>query len=291
MNIANVIIWMRKQAYEDSTTKKVAKILRHLQRNCNTADPEEVKLYVSKKTCSNGRKENLIEAYAIYLKSMGFEWEDQPFYQRYDKKRRAPKQELLDFMINHFRLELAFKLSMMKDLGTRPIELTWLKRQDIDLTTGLVSITGAKHTVGRDGKLRPKTLELLRIYLAKKNLGANARLFNLTSDSFSNDYRHSRNRLATDYNMPELKQVQLYDFRRYKGSREYHLTGKLLVVKEILGHKDTRSTERYITLFDERNITWIPIVCTTDEEIRKAIEEDAVFVCQADGKTYFKKPA
>jgi integrase len=282
---------MRKEAYEDSTTRKVAKTLRHLQRNCNTTDPEDVKLYVSKKTCSNGRKENLIEAYAIYLRSMGFEWKDQPFYQRYDKKRRAPKQELLDFMINHFRLELALKLSIMKDLGTRPIELTWLKRQDIDLTTGLASITGAKHTVGREGKLRPKTLELLKIYLTKKNPAANARLFNLTSDSFSNDYRHSRNRLAADYNMPELKQIQLYDFRRFKGTQTYKLTNSILRVQQTLGHNpnDIRATMRYITLEDQT--TWIPVVCRTDEEIRKAIEDDCILVCQADGRTYFKKPA
>jgi len=43
---------MKKNAYEDSTVKKTAKILRHLKRNCNTSDPEDVKLYVSKKTCS-----------------------------------------------------------------------------------------------------------------------------------------------------------------------------------------------------------------------------------------------
>lgn len=70
---------------------------------------------------------------------------------------------------------------------------------------------------------------------------------------------------AKDYHMPELKQVQPYDFRRFKASKEYHLTGKLLLVKELLRHKDTRSTERYISLFDEKNITWIPVVATTEE--------------------------
>jgi integrase len=293
MNIANVIIWMRKQAYEDSTTRKVAKILRHLKRNCNTAGPEEVKLYVANKQCSNGRKQNLIEAYAIYLRSMGIEWKDQPFYQRYDKKRRAPKEELLDFMIHHFRLEMALKLSMLKDLGTRPMELTWLTVQDIDLTTANVSITGAKHTIGREGKLKPKTLELLKIYIDKKKLNANSKLFPIKSENFANDYRHYRNRLAKDYNMPELKQICLYDFRRFKGSKTYHLTRDVLYVKELLGHKDTtlRSTLKYISLFDERNITWIPIVCTTKEEIEQAIQDDCILVCQANGKTFFKKPA
>ena len=107
------MLWMKRNAYEDSTIKKVGKLLRHLQKNYNTANSEAVKLYIAKKNCSNGYKENLVEAYSIYIRSEGLTW-NQPFYQRYDKKRRPPKEELLDFMINHFRLEMAFKLSSPK---------------------------------------------------------------------------------------------------------------------------------------------------------------------------------
>jgi hypothetical protein len=91
MNIINVMLWMKRNAYEDSTTRKVAKFLRHLKKNCNTVEPEEVKLYIASKTCGNGRKENLVEAYAIYMRSEALTW-NQPFYERYYKKRRAPKR-------------------------------------------------------------------------------------------------------------------------------------------------------------------------------------------------------
>jgi hypothetical protein len=90
--------------------------------------------------------------------------------------------------------------------------------------------------------------------------------------------------------MPELKQVQLYDFRRRKATREYKISRhNFLHVKKILGHKDARSTEKYIT--EDEQIEWIPIKCTTDEEIQQAIKDDCILVCQADGITYFKKPA
>jgi hypothetical protein len=120
-------------------------------------------------------------------------------------------------MINHFRLEMALKLSMMKDLGTRPIELTWIKPlKDVDLTTGAVSLTGAKFTKGRTGKLKPKTLDLLKTYIEKKKLTINDPLFHPSrSDYFGDNYRHARNQLAKDFNMPELKQICLYDFRRF----------------------------------------------------------------------------
>jgi hypothetical protein len=56
MNIVNVVLWMNRNAYEDSTIKKTAKLLRHLQTNCNTKEPEEVKTYIENKNVSNRHK-------------------------------------------------------------------------------------------------------------------------------------------------------------------------------------------------------------------------------------------
>jgi integrase len=290
VEIVNVMLWMKSNAYEPTTIKRVGKELRHLQRNCNLSSPESVRAYIASKQCSNARKENLVESYAVVIRSLKLNW-NQPFYERYDKKRKAPKEQLLDFMINHFRLEMALKCSMSKDLGNRPIELLWLKVNDIDLTTGTVSLTGAKHTIGREQRLKTKSLELLKIYLQKHQLNGNDRLFNTSStDILGTDYRHARNKLAEDYNMPELKQICLYDFRRFKGTRVYHLSGgKLLEVKQALGHKDFRSLEKYVTL--DANISWIPVKCTTDEEIQQAIKDDCILVGHENGIWYFKKPA
>jgi hypothetical protein len=74
MNIVNVMLRMKINAYEESTIKKVAKLLRHLQRNANTAEPEEAKMYIAKKNCSNGHKENLVKAYGVYVRSENREW-------------------------------------------------------------------------------------------------------------------------------------------------------------------------------------------------------------------------
>jgi len=293
INVENVKMWMQANAYEESTIRNRIKKLKQIIRECeNPTSAEAVKIYISKKQCSNGFKQTLVETYDIYMQSEGLTW-NKPFYQRYDKKRKAPKEHLIDFLINHARLEMALKLSMSKDLGQRPIELTWLIIKDIDLTTGIVSITGAKHTIGREGQLKTKSLDLLKIFIEKKKLNQNSHIYNGKSDNLSANYRHYRNRIAEDYSMPELKQIQLYDFRRFKASKTYHLTRDILYVKEILGHKDNslRSTLKYISLFDERNITWIPVVAETDEEIKQAIQDDCILVCQANGITYFKKPA
>ncbi len=291
INLANLIIWMQNNAYEPTTIKRVIKELNHIIKNCEANIPEKVKAFIAKKDCSNARKENLIESYAILIRSLKLKW-IQPFYTRYDKKRRAPKEQQIDFIIQNVNFPLNLKLSMEKDLGTRPIELTWLKVKDIDLTTGTVSITGAKHTIGREGKIKAYTIELLKRFITTRNLNPDNRIFDTESENISEEYRKARNNLAEKTNKPELKQIQLYDFRRYKGSRVYHLSGgKILDTAKALGHKenDLRATVKYITADDY--ISWIPIKCTTDEEIQQAIKDDAILVGHEKGIWYFKKPA
>jgi len=160
---------MKKEAYEDSTIEYTAKRLRHLQKNCTLANPEVIKTFVANKQCTNGYKESLIEAYAIYMKSIGQEW-NQPFYQRYDRPIKIPTAEKIDMLISHASPRMALILSMSKDLGTRPIELTWLQTQDIDLKSGIVSITSAKHCIGRTLKLKTKTLDMLKQFITENDL-------------------------------------------------------------------------------------------------------------------------
>jgi integrase len=283
---------MKKNACEETAIKKTAKLLRHLQKNCKTTDPEEVKIYVSRKPPQqNGYKENLIEAYDKFIQSEKLSWE-KPFYKRYSKKRKAPKEELVDFLIEHSRLEMKVKFAISKDLGQRSQELCWLTLRDIDLNTGIVSITGAKHTIGREGKLRNKAIDLLRIYIQKRNLTANSHIYNGKSENLSDNYRRIRNRIAKKYNMPELKQVQLYDFRRFKASKAYRLSGNSLIhVKELLGHKDIRQTEHYISVLGEAELTWTPIKALKDEEKAKCIAEACILVANDNGTFWFKKPA
>jgi hypothetical protein len=66
---------------------------------------------------------------------------------------------------------------------------------------------------------------------------------------------------------------------------------KMLFVKKLLGDKHVEQTEHYISLSDEKLITWIPVIAKNQAEIEQAIKDDCILVCQAEGITYFKKPA
>jgi hypothetical protein len=113
---------MLSNAYDQTTTKQVIKRPKRIQKNTNTSDPQTAQKYISNLNVTNGYKESLIETYAIYIRSIGAQW-NQLFYERYDKKRKAPKEELIDFIINPVQPVTKLELSLEKDLGTRPIEL------------------------------------------------------------------------------------------------------------------------------------------------------------------------
>jgi integrase len=127
---------MKKEAYADTTIEAVGGRLRHLDRYCNLDNPEDVKVFIANKNCSSAFKESLIEAYDCYCRANGITW-SKPFYQRYNKLPKISSEAKLNMIVASASRKFALIFSMMKDLGTRPIELTLLKVKDIDLEMGL----------------------------------------------------------------------------------------------------------------------------------------------------------
>lgn len=223
------------------------------------------------------------------MRTIGQTW-NQPFYERYSKQPKIPTEEKLDMLISKAVPKMALFLTMEKDLGTRPIELTWLKVNDVNLQNGIASITDAKHTVGRNGKLKPRTLDMLKQYINKKHLNANDRLFPTTSENIAEQFRRIRNGLAQKLQDPTFKTIRLYDIRHWKATTEYHKTKDLLYIKQLLGHKDLRTTLIYTQLIgtlenDEHH-------CKTANNVKEAtnlIENGFEYVTEIDGLKLFRK--
>jgi hypothetical protein len=84
---------MKKNAYADTTIKATGKRLKHLKRNCDLNNPEEIKGFIANKQCSNAYKETLTEAYDHYCQANEITW-NKPFYRRYDKLPKIPTPHL-----------------------------------------------------------------------------------------------------------------------------------------------------------------------------------------------------
>ena len=279
---------MKKEAYCDTTSKAVGKRLKHIARSCLIDNAEIVKGFIAEKQCSAAFKESLVEAYDLYCRANGIAWK-KPFYQRYDRQPKIPTEEKLNMFIANASRKFALILSMMRDLGTRPIELTWLKVRDLDLQSGRVTITSAKHCVGRTLKLKAQTLVMLNAYILIKKLAMNDNLFPISSSSISEGYRRIRNRLADKLQDMSLKTIRLYDFRHFKATMEYNKTKDLLHVKALLGHKDLRTTLRYTQLLGYSSEEYFSAVARGVAEAQKLIEQGFEFVTDVDGVKLFRK--
>jgi len=179
---------------------------------------------------------------------------------------------------------------MMRDMGTRPIELTWLRVRDINLENGTVNITSAKHCIGRVLKLRATTLDMLKQYIMKNQLSLDDTLFPMKSSTISESYRKLRATLSDKLKDPVFKTIRLYDFRHFKASMEYHKTKDLLFVKSILGHKDLRTTLRYVQLLgDLGNDEFICKAAKTVNECSQLIETGFEYITEIEGTKLFRK--
>ena len=288
-DIPNVLWWMKKNGYAESTIEATGKRLRNLQRHCDLTDPESVKGYVANVECTNGFKETLIETYDLLVRSVSGAW-DKPFYERYDKLPKIPSEERINMLISYAKIRMALFLSMSRDLGSRPIELTWLKIKDINLEDGTVNITSAKHCVGRVLKLKSNTLDMLKRYINKKRLNLDDRIFPTKSGNISESYRKLRNHLADKLQDPTFRTIRLYDFRHFKASMEYHKSKDLLYVKAVLGHKDLRTTLRYVQLLgDLGNDEYTCKVAKNLQEASALVEAGFEYVTEMEDVKLFRK--
>ena len=279
---------MKTQGFAESTITTVGKRLRYLSRHMDLNEPERVKGFIASKQCSNAYKESLAEAYDYYVKCNGLSWE-KPFFKRYDKLPKIPHEEKLNMPIANAGKKYALILSMMKDLATRPIELTWLKVRDFDLETGVVNITTAKHGAGRTLKLKTETLAMLKRHISENKLGLNDRLFVMKPKSMGEHYRVLRNKLADKLGDPTFRTIRLYDFRHFTATMTYHRTKDILYVKSFLGHRDLRSTLRYIQLVDFSKDEYSVKVAKVVKEAVALIESGFEYVTDMDDFKIFRK--
>jgi integrase len=194
-NLVNYAIHLKKDGKSDATVETYTKLLRTLDKHGDLYDPESVKSVIAFHYKSNVTKRLAVCAYSSYLNFVGGQWQ-KPFYKRYDKLPKIPTTEQLNMLISHATTRMALILSMSKELGTRPIELTWLKTKDINLKNGTVNIISAKHCNARILKLKTKTLDMLKQHIQKYNLNQNDRLFTTSSNHISDVYHRHRNKLA-----------------------------------------------------------------------------------------------
>ena len=262
--------------------------LRGLARNVNLQDPEAVRTYTADQPWSSGHKGNLVNAYDHYLRAQGLSWE-KPVYERVDQIQRIPRLEDINKIISGASPKYALAWSIIRDIGLRPIEVSWLRVRDIDLESGQIYPRTAKHGAARTLKLKPSTLASLKAYITKEELGQNDRLFHSLKQIKSNWCR-TRNRVVRKLGEPELRTIRLYDLRHYFATTTYRRTKDIVYVQRLLGHKNIQNTLRYLGVVDLTQEEYIVKAASSVKESTELIEQGFEYVATQEGKLIYRKP-
>jgi len=286
--IMNVLWRLKSEGKSEDTIKNVRKCLMVLEKNVNFNSPESVKKFIGSMNVSDGYKRNLTNAYVHYINQKGLSW-SKPIYRESAKLPKIPSEEKLNMIISASPRSLALRLLISKETGLRPIELMRLKVKDIDLDSGNVCPSSAKHGSPRVLKLSTKTLSLLRGYVASHNKDSKDLLFKGTSEYYAKAFRRVRNNLSIKLGDPSIRTIRLYDFRHFYATMLYHKTKDILFTKQQMGHKRLSTTLIYTQLIDNELDEWNSAVARTTTEAQKLIESGFDYVTTFDGVMLFKK--
>jgi integrase len=254
----------------------------------NLDDTEAVRGFIALKQVADSFKRNLCDAYNHYVRVNSLSW-TKPHYQKKSKLPIVPTEERLNIIIGHASRKYALILSILRDTGIRPIEVSKLTLEDVDLEKGIISIRSAKGGNPRQLKLKPSTTAIFIEYAKRYNVSMTDRLFPKSS-TICNTYERLRTSVANKLKDSMIKKIRLYDYRHHYATMLYFKTRDILLVKESLGHRKIENTLIYTHLINLDNTE--DYTCKTVKDIQEAsslIESGFDFVTTFDNLMLFRK--
>jgi integrase len=201
---------MKNKGRSKYTIDNTNKVLTYLDRNCNLNDSKEVETFIANKTTSNSYKKNLCIAYQKFCRKTAIVWQ-MPKYIPEAKTIKIPTKEKIERIIASAGRVLSVKLSISKECGLRPIELSQLKVKDVDLDQKLIRSRTAKHGNPKPTlKITEKLRNAIQDHIIRNKLNQNGKLFNGDAIYYSKRYRDMRNKLAEKLKDPSIKTIRLY---------------------------------------------------------------------------------
>jgi len=283
--IINTLLENRKRGLAESTLNSISYSLKQLSRHAELNNPESVKEQIANMEVSNSTKIKLCFAYDVYCKTNGIIW-NRPRYKWERKIPLIPTTQNVDKIISASTPKYATIFTILKETGLEGHELVTMTRNDIDSERGIITARGCKGHNSRAFKLKEKTAEMLRRYLAQytdKHPFPN-------SKAVSEIWRRTRNKLAKTLNEPNLKTIPLRNLRHYYATMLYDKTKDILLVKARLGHKKIETTMFYTQLitFNEEDEYTVRVAQTIEED-KELIENGFQFVTERDRMKIYKK--
>jgi len=103
-------------------------------------------------------------------------------------------------------------------------------------------------------------------------------------------YMKVRARAAQKLQNPRLRSIAFTTFRHWGATMTYHYTRKILLVKELLGHKNIQSTMVYTQLVQFKDDEFDVETATTIEEAKTLLKVGFDYITEKNDIMLFRRP-
>lgn len=243
--ILELCLYMTRQNYSIESIKlnRIALKILH-ERGANLFDPDSVKDVIAKQLWSDNRRKNVINAYSMFLKLNKMSWEP-PRCKVTESFPFIPTEQEIDCLISAAPKKLSTFLLLLKETAMRrgePLRIEWI---NIDSDRNIITLNQPeKHSNARQWKVTPQLIAQLNALpkISEKVFG------NCKVDSFKTAFLRLKKRQAIKLQNPRLNEIGFHTLRHWKATTLYHKTKDPLYVRDFLGHKSMKNTEKYITI-------------------------------------------
>jgi len=177
--------------------------------------------------------------------------------------------------------------TILAETGLEGQELHNVSLNDIDSQQGIISVKGCKGHASGTYKLKTRTAEMLREYLAKND----EKEYPFPQPKvMSQIWRRVRNRLADNLKQADFKKIPMKNLRNYSGAMLYNRLKDPIAVMRHLRHKKLETTMHYIrgiTIGGDEEYTCK--ATNSKEEMMNLIESGFEYHDEIDGYKLYRK--
>jgi integrase len=283
--IINTLLDMRRRGLYDNTIHTTSQKLNQLSKNTDLMNPQEVLTFIANHKTKNSVKQKLVDCYANFCKTNGLTFE-KPKFKYEETIPIIPTTESVNKIINATSKKYVTIFTILAEIGLEGEELHTLHKNNIDTEQGIISIEGHKGHLSGTYKLKTRTIEMLREYLAK-----NPQEYPFPDPKCMSDaWRTARNRLANNLKQPELKKIPMKNLRNYSGAQLYYKIPDPIAVMRHLRHKKLETTMHYIRgIVIDGEEEYTVKTATNIKEATELLETGFNYIQEIDGIRLYRK--
>jgi integrase len=286
----NFALWMQKQGYSPSTIRSSIRTLRAVAKKANLLNQDAVKIHLTSRNVSIGRKEKICQDLARFykFKQLAFEM---PRYRRIESVPFVPLETEIDQLISASGKKTATFLQLLKETGVRPGEAWQLKWRHFDFERASVTITPEKGSNARQLKISNRLIAMLNALPHQYEYSFRNPEIDPEKSmrTYQKVFEEQRKRIARKLQNPRINAISFKSLRHWRASNLYHRTKDILLVKTQLGHKSLTSTLVYTHLISFKEDDYVCKAAQTIEEAKPLIESGFEYVTTYERYMIFRK--